>query len=45
MPHGELNPEISEAFTVSPDVVYSLIVPASPFATNRFDPDTAMPSV
>ena len=37
------NPEISEAFTVAPEVVYSPIVPLS-FVTNRFPPDTAMPS-
>ena len=34
---------ISEAFTVAPEVVYSPIVPLE-FATNRVDPDTAMPA-
>ena len=43
MSNGEFNPEISEAFTVAPEVVYSPIVPLPSFATNRFDPDTAMP--
>jgi hypothetical protein len=32
MPSGKLNPEISEAFTVAPEVVYSAIVPASKLA-------------
>ena len=42
------NPEISEAFTVAPEVVYSPMLPApdTPLplgrVTNRFDPDTAM---
>ena len=43
-PRGVLNPEISEAFTVAPEVVYSPIVPLPEFATNRSDPETAMPS-
>jgi len=35
---------IREAFTVSPEVVYSPIIPVplERLATNRFDPDTAM---
>src|SRR5208283_4445551 len=43
--HGDANPNpvISEAFTVAPEVVYSPIVPLE-FATNRVDPDTAMPA-
>ena len=36
-----LNPEIRSAFTVAPEVVYSLMSP--PFTTNTSDPDTAMP--
>src|SRR5580704_10845841 len=43
MPAG-CNPVISEAFTVAPEVVYSPTVPLEAFATNRFPPDTAMPS-
>jgi len=35
---------IREAFTVSPEVVYSPIVPVSLFKTNKFDPDTAIPN-
>jgi len=45
MPAGPpLNPVISDAFTVAPEVVYSPIVPLAVFVTNRFDPDTAMPN-
>ncbi len=44
MPMGPLNPVMSEAFTVLPEVVYSPTVPLPTFATNRFDPDIAMPS-
>jgi hypothetical protein len=43
MPSGVFNPETREAFTTAPDVVYSPIVPAPAFVTNRFDPDAAMP--
>jgi hypothetical protein len=43
MPLGLFNPEISEAFTVAPEMVYSPIVPPLEFVTNRFDPETAMP--
>jgi hypothetical protein len=42
MPSGTFNPEISAAFTKTPEVVYSLIVPDDPFATNRSEPDTAI---
>src|SRR5208337_1189871 len=42
MPSGKFNPEISAAFTVAPAVVYSPIVPALPFATNRSEPSTAI---
>ena len=38
---GPFNPEISEALTVAPEVVYSPIVKALAFTTNRFEPDTA----
>ena len=34
---------MNEAFTVAPEVVYSPTVPVSLFATNRSEPDTAMP--
>ncbi len=44
MPPGWLSPEISEAFTSAPDVVYSEIVCPMEFATNRSCPDTAMAS-
>jgi hypothetical protein len=40
---GSFSPEISDAFTVSPDMVYSPIVPVWKFVTNKFPPDTAMP--
>jgi hypothetical protein len=40
---GTSNPEISEAFTVAPEVVYSPIVLLFRFETNRSDPDTAIP--
>ena len=40
---GPSNPEISEAFTVAPEVVYSPIVPVPLFATNRSDPETTIP--
>ena len=43
MPAGSFNPEISAAFTVAPAVVYSPIVPAPAFVTNRSEPTTAMP--
>ena len=43
MPVGLLSPEMSEALTVVPEVVYSPIVPAESFATKMSDPDTAMP--
>ena len=33
---------ISEEFTVAPEVVYSPIVPAYQFVTNKSDPDTTM---
>jgi hypothetical protein len=33
MPAGSFSPEISVAFTVAPEVVYSPIVPAPLFAT------------
>ena len=42
MPAGSFSPEISAAFTVAPEVVYSPIVPAISFATNRSEPDSAM---
>jgi hypothetical protein len=44
MASGPDNPEISAAFTVAPEVMYSPIVPALAFVTNRSEPDTAMPS-
>src|SRR5271157_5766997 len=44
MLYGSANPEISEGFTVAPEVVYWPIVPLKSSVTNRFDPDTAMPS-
>ena len=44
MPWGSLSPEMSEALTVAPEVVYSPIVPAPKFVTKMSDPDTAMPS-
>jgi len=43
MPSGPSNPEISEEFTVAPEVVYSPIVPMKEFTTNKSVPDTAMP--
>ena len=43
MGQGALNPEISEAFTVAPEVVYSPTVLPPLFATNRSDPETAIP--
>src|SRR5271169_1452132 len=39
---GSFNPEISEAFTVAPEVVYSPIVPAPNSVTNKFEPSTAI---
>ena len=42
-----INPETSEAFTVSPVMAYSPTVPFVPlpsFTTNRFDPETAIAS-
>ena len=44
MPNGLLKPEIKEAFTVAPDVVYSPIVSLPALVTNRSEPDTAMPT-
>src|SRR5690348_1071882 len=44
MPCGLFSPEISEAFTVAPDVVYSPTVPVPALVTNRSEPDTAMPA-
>jgi len=41
---GPLNPEISDAFTVAPEVVYSPIVPPASFATKRSDPETTIPT-
>lgn len=41
-PVGPFNPEISEAFTVAPDVVYSPIVSLPKFVTNKCDPNTAI---
>ena len=43
MPDGLSNPVISAAFTGVPEVVYSPIVPVVALATNRSEPDTAMP--
>ena len=43
IPAGRLSPDISAAFTVSPEVVYSPIVPVLRLVTNKFPPDTAMP--
>ena len=43
MPRGSFNPEMSEAFTVAPEIVYSPTVPPLELTTKRFDPDTAMP--
>ena len=43
MSYGPFSPDTREAFTVSPEVVYSPIVPVWGFVTNRFDPHTAMP--
>src|SRR5580658_6475340 len=43
MPAGSSNPEISEAFTKTPEVVYSLTVPAPTLVINRSEPSTAMP--
>ena len=41
---GSFNPEISVGFTGTPEVVYSPIVPLPfAFATNRSEPDSAMP--
>ena len=40
---GSNRPEISEAFTVAPEVVYSPTVPVPRVARNKFDPETAMP--
>ncbi len=42
MPSGPLIPEMSEALTVVPDVVYSSIVPPR-FVAKMSEPDTAMP--
>jgi hypothetical protein len=44
IPTGKFNPEIREAFTVAPEVVYSpiLLSPEKVIVTNRFVPDTAM---
>jgi hypothetical protein len=44
MRYGVANPEIKEAFTVAPEVVYSPIVPKPSLTTNRSEPDTAMPT-
>jgi len=45
MNSGEDSPdEISEAFTVAPEVVYSPIVLAVKLATKISDPDTAIPN-
>jgi len=43
MPVGPFNPEISAAFTKTPEVVYSLIVPLPAFVIKRSEPSTAMP--
>ena len=44
MPHGPLNPETREAFTLPPTwYIRQSCSPYLEFATNRFDPDTAMP--
>jgi hypothetical protein len=40
---GPSNPEISEALTVAPEVVYSPIVPDREFVTNKSDPETTRP--
>jgi hypothetical protein len=47
MSWGPLTPEISDVFTVAPEVVYSAIELLGPnssasFTTNRSDPDIAM---
>jgi len=44
MPHGAFKPEIKEALTVAPEVVYSPTV-LSEFVTNRFVPETAIPKI
>jgi len=44
MPCGESNPEMSEAFTVAPEVVYSPTVPKFVDVTNKSEPDTAIPT-
>ena len=41
--YGAFSPEIRAWFTVAPAVVYSPIVPVPASATNRFEPETAMP--
>ena len=47
MPKGVVNPEMSDAFTVAAEVVYSptplLPPPAPSFTTKRSEPDTAIP--
>ena len=45
MPTGPpCSPEISAAFTVAPEVVYAPIVASVSLATNRSEPETAMPT-
>jgi hypothetical protein len=43
MPVGPLSPEISAAFTKTPEVVYSDTVPPSALVMYRFVPSVAMP--
>jgi hypothetical protein len=43
MATGPLSPEMSEALTVAPDVVYSPIVSVPTFVTKMSEPDTARP--
>jgi hypothetical protein len=42
-PNGLLKPEIKEAFTVAPEVVYSPIALLLEMVTNRSGPDTTRP--